>query len=166
MATLRFYTQADMTNTNLFYGDVVSYSSAQITRCDAGNTGTYIGQFTYSSTGLSGGTVTGYKSYEYGVLQFEASGASLSALSVSNYLDKDDGLGLYQYALSGNDLICGSGENDILPGWGGHDTIHGSSGNDQLFGLAGNDFIDGGSGVNAAYYIASMRDMSFAVSNN
>lgn len=155
-----------MTNTNLSYGDVVDYSSAHITLSDGRNTGIYSGNFTYSNTGLSGGTVTGYKSYEYGVLQFEASGASLSALTVSNYLDRDDGLGLYQYALSGNDLIYGSGANDILIGWGGNDTIYGSSGNDQLFGLAGNDFIDGGSGINTAYFTANMRDMSFVVSNN
>jgi Ca2+-binding RTX toxin-like protein len=47
---------------------------------------------------------------------------------------------------TGNDLIQGLGDNDILYGNSGDDTLKGGSDRDQLFGQADNDLLIGGSG--------------------
>ncbi|WP_421447906.1 calcium-binding protein [Ectopseudomonas khazarica] len=47
---------------------------------------------------------------------------------------------------TGNDLIQGLGDNDILNGNSGDDTLEGGVGRDQLFGQDDNDLLIGGSG--------------------
>jgi Ca2+-binding RTX toxin-like protein len=140
MGTVTFYQTANMANPYIWYGDVTSYSSTQITITDyAGNTGVYYGSFTYGVGGLSGGTVTGYDNYHNSVLDYTARGFSLPALTVNNYLQSGDALGLQQYALSGNDNIIGTAGNDWLNGWNGNDYLNGGAGTDTLVGGAGND---------------------------
>lgn len=76
MANVYFHQQADMANPYVWYGYVTGYSSSYITLNDyGGHVATYYGSFTFSSSGLSGGTVTGYKQWEYGALSYEVSGA-------------------------------------------------------------------------------------------
>ncbi|NES66871.1 MAG: nucleoside hydrolase, partial [Okeania sp. SIO2D1] len=49
-------------------------------------------------------------------------------------------------ATSGDDLIPGGEEDDLLQGLGGNDTVLGFAGNDELLGNHGNDSINGGAG--------------------
>ncbi|NEN88541.1 MAG: nucleoside hydrolase [Okeania sp. SIO3H1] len=49
-------------------------------------------------------------------------------------------------ATSGDDLIPGGEEDDLLQGLGGSDTIAGFAGDDELLGNRGNDSINGGAG--------------------
>ncbi|MBA4144041.1 MAG: hypothetical protein H0X43_13965 [Nitrosospira sp.] len=163
MAIVKFYTEGDMSNTSLLIGDVSSASPTEITISAGSVTGTWTGQFTYSDTDLAGGTVTGYRQYENSILQFEISGINLPALTIAGYYENDDGLGLYQYALSGNDTINGSWGADVLAGFEGNDTINGYFGNDVIVGGGGNDVIDGGEGFDTAVFDANMQDINFSV---
>ena len=55
-------------------------------------------------------------------------------------------IGLWRFALSGNDLIQLSSGHDIMSGFGGHDVLKGGGGNDVLFGGTGADVLNGGRG--------------------
>jgi hypothetical protein len=129
MATFTFYQPADMLAPYIWYGSVTSHSSSQITISNgAGSSGTYYGSFTFSSYGLTGGTVTGYDSYNNYVIDYSVRNASIDALTLNNYLNSGNAIGLEQFVLSGNDQIIGSSGNDTLIGWGGNDTIDGGGG--------------------------------------
>ena len=60
MAVATAYLAFDMFSPTIYYGSVVSYDASHITLSDGVRTGTYYGSFTYSSVGLTGGTITGY----------------------------------------------------------------------------------------------------------
>jgi len=147
MATVKFYTSANMSNPYVWYGYVTGYSASQITLSDGFNKATYSGSFTFSNYGLSGGTVTAYKQWTAGVLIYEVSGGSVSALTLNGYLDRGDAKGLLDYVLSGNDTIIGSSLSDTLEGGLGNDTVTGGSGDDTLTGGSGNDVLTGGVGT-------------------
>ena len=52
---------------------------------------------------------------------------------------------------SDGDVIRGEGGNDRLYGKSGNDTLDGGTGNDRLYGDAGNDVLNGGSGNDTLY---------------
>ena len=106
MANLYFYLPNDMFHPSFLIGYVTSYSRDQITINDyQGTVATYYGRFTFSDDGLSGGTVTGYKQWEFGRLSYEVTGTSVSAITLSNFYDA---FSQQAYVLSGNDSIIGS----------------------------------------------------------
>ena len=154
MATVKFYTSADMSNPYVWYGYVTGYSSSEITLSDGINKATYSGSFTFSSYGLSGGTVTAYKQWTSGMLTYEVSGANVSAVTLSWYLDRGDAKGILDFVLSGHDIITGSSLSDVLNGGAGNDTITGGAGNDFIDGGLGNDTIAGGAGDDVIIYWA------------
>ncbi|USG59738.1 M10 family metallopeptidase C-terminal domain-containing protein [Sneathiella marina] len=59
---------------------------------------------------------------------------------------------------SGNDMILGNAENNILDGGVGSDTLFGGGGNDILIGNFGFDSFDGGSGVDTADFSYSSEN--------
>lgn len=165
MATLNFYQAVDMANPYIYYGVVTSATSSSITIDDLnGNRGIYYGTFSYDVNGnLAGGTVTGYDNYLNYSLDYTGRNGSLDALTVENYLNNNNPVGLQQYALSGNDTIIGSVGADTLIGWGGNDLIAGNGGSDILYGGVGDDtfvvtgtevynYIDGGTGTDTVQY--------------
>ncbi|MCR0985028.1 calcium-binding protein [Roseomonas populi] len=60
-------------------------------------------------------------------------------------LDKVVG-GAFQQTGAGNDMVTGTGQDDVIFSGSGNDTIAAGAGNDQVFGEAGNDLISGGVG--------------------
>ena len=162
MAVLTFNQAAKMQLASVWYGNVSSYDSSHITITDYnGDTGTYYGSFNYNATGLSGGAVTGYDSYSHYAIDYTVRDVSLDALTVNNFLNTGNAIGLQQYALSGNDIITGTSGNDVLLGWGG---------NDVFYGNGGNDTIDGGEGFNTivlpgkeAFYTITPNSTGFVI---
>jgi Ca2+-binding RTX toxin-like protein len=147
MATLTAYAAIDMTDTTVWYGDVIEATSTRITISDGYRTGTYIGSnFQYDNYGLIGGTLTGFKYYEGSVLQWQASGLSVSAVTAANIINSGDFAELEKIALRGNDALNGSIFDDVLRGFAGNDTIKGNAGADTVFGDGGNDTLLGGGG--------------------
>lgn len=146
MATVKFYTAANMNDLYFWGGYVVSASSSAITLSDGYSRGTYYGSFTYSGGYLSGGTVTGYKEWDGGSLAYEVSGVSVGVPTVLSYMDADNATGLTAYALRDNDNIIGSAYNDTLLSHAGNDTVNGGSGNDNINAGTGNDYLLGAAG--------------------
>jgi Ca2+-binding RTX toxin-like protein len=65
---------------------------------------------------------------------------------------------------AGNDTMGGGDGKDALNGGDGDDIMAGDTGNDLLNGGAGNDIMEGGAG-NDLYYIDSLKDSPFELSN-
>lgn len=153
MALIIAYQAQNMFSPYIWYGTVIEASPIRITLTNyAGKSGVYNGTFTYSSSNLTGGVVTSYDGYNNYRIEYEVSGVSLDAVAVKRYTDLGDALGLFQYALSGNDQVYGSNSADTLAGWDGNDIIYGQDGNDQIYGGTGNDTINGGFGTDTALY--------------
>ena len=144
MANLNLYAQADMRNLGASYGSVTSYSSDHISLSNYPYAATYYGSFKFSNTGLSGGTITGYKHWMNGKLSYEVSEVKVSAMTVNKYLNKGDGNSVQSYVLSGNDNITGSIYNDYIKAWAGNDVVNGNQGSDTLEGGLGADILTGG----------------------
>ena len=153
MAIINLYQATDMINPQIFYGTVTSATSSSITIDNySGHSGIYTGSFFYSGNNLAGGTITSYTTYNNYSLAATINGVSLNALTVNAYLNSGDALGLYQFVLSGNDVITGSAVDDAITGYAGNDTIYGGSGNDLISGGVGNDYLDGGFGTDTALF--------------
>ena len=139
MAQVQLYIATNMLSPSIFYGSIVENTASEITITDGYYAGVYHGSFTYSAAGLSGGVATGYELYINHALAGAISGVSLSAVTVAQYLNNNDPLGLEQYALAGNDVIQGSSFNDTLAGFGGNDILIGGGGSDSFYGGGGTD---------------------------
>ncbi len=162
MAIVRLSQEVDMFSAYVWSGNVIKNTSSEITLSNGFASGTYYGTFYYNAYGLSGGTVTGYTQSFGNILDYAIEGTNLNALTVQNYLDSNNPLGLQQYALTGSDTIYGSSGNDKIQAWSGNDYVYGQNGDDIIKGGTGNDTIDGGSGSDTAYYDGSRS--SYAVS--
>ena len=164
MATVTFHHAWNMFNPVFPPGgtEVITTSPTLITVVQGLNTEHFYGRnFTFSQTGVAGGTLTGYDYSLSGVLQHEVSGLSLDAVTVYSLWDVDDTIGLYEYALGGNDRFNGSNGSDALRGFagndmlfgnGGNDILEGGTGTDVLIGGAGSDSLIGGAGIDTASY--------------
>lgn len=155
MATLSAQTQVNMASASIFYGTITSYDATHIAISNGYYTGVYLGSFYYDAWGLTGGTLTGYRYYEGGVLKATVSGASANAVTYANYLDANNLQGALSYVFRSadtmngsaySDVLLGYGGNDVIRGNGGNDVINGGPGNDTLYGNPGNDVLIGGSG--------------------
>jgi Ca2+-binding RTX toxin-like protein len=145
MATVTFYTQADMRGF-LGYTEADSILSASSTEIRVGIAGDYYDRylgsgFTFSGETVTGGTVTQFESYEGPgtELNYRISSANASAVTVYNYLIADQSDALKAYVLRGADSLVGSSSSDWLMGMAGNDTINGGAGNDTMDGGAGSD---------------------------
>jgi len=155
MATLTFYKPYDMSAPTLWIGPIVSYSSTHVTLSDGHYTGTVYGNFTFTSTGVSGGTVTGYEQSLDGVLELKLTDGNYSALAMLDFLLKGNLIGLLKFMIAGDDTVIGSNGNDILLGLIGDDILLGNLGDDTLNGGADSDWASyssasGGVTVNLA----------------
>jgi hypothetical protein len=146
-------------------GYLTNASATNITIDDyAGHIASYDGSFTYGTTDLSGGTLTGYSEYTDYSLHYSITGLSLNAIAVKDYIQTGDAYGLIQYVASGadtfngsdgSDLIASLGGNDLVRGNAGFDYLYGGVGDDQLLGGSGNDYLDGESGVDVATFLGA-----------
>ena len=89
----------------------------------------------------------------YGTIRFEGNGGN--DIFINNTFNASFGLSraCEAYGGSGNDLLqgndqgdvlIGGADDDILYGYGGQDVLGGDAGSDWLFGGTGNDVLDGG----------------------
>jgi len=106
----------------------------------------YGNNFTFSGSTLTGGTLTGGDYSDGGVLQFAVSGLSHDAVTVYNYLNAENAVGLLSYVFNGADTVNGSSGADNVSTYGGNDAIYGNGGNDKAYGNDGDDRIWGGAG--------------------
>ncbi len=152
MSRLTLHGQMDLSSTEVWVGNIKGYSSTYITIDDGFRTGTYLGSFTYDVFGLSGGTATGYRYYENGVLLSTVDNAVADALTLYSYLLTFNQQQVQAYIFRSADTMNGSSYADVLLGYAGNDVLYGNNGNDTLDGGAGNDTIDGGTGIDTANY--------------
>ncbi len=75
----------------------------------------------------------------------------VNAIAAANSAGTADDLAIFKTALSGNDVIDMSTQNDRAWGFGGNDIMSGNGGRDRLYGGAGTDFLDGGNGNDRLY---------------
>ncbi len=158
MATFNLYRPMDLAATEVWFGQVITANSSQITIYDGFKTGTYLGSFYYDFYGnLAGGSATKYQYYEGGVLQSEVGSANADALIVMSYLYALDQQGLQAYVFRNNDTMTGTSYADGLLGYGGNDILDGQGGNDTIDGGAGADTLIGGLG-NDTYWVDNRSD--------
>jgi len=98
----------NMTQNTVFYGDVTSYSAAQITIIAGTYSAQYLGNFNYDAFGNVFGQLTGYVFKISGVVQYTVSGMSTDAYQAFVNVQSGNILPLYERALSGNDVFTGS----------------------------------------------------------
>lgn len=167
MATATAYYNVDMENAFIWGGYVTLATSTQLQIAYNGDVQNYYGYgFTYSDTGVTGGTVTSTNYYYNDVKIYEITGGSYGAVTIQSYLNADNITGLFSYVFAGADVFNGSAYVDVLNGYGGNDKLYGNGGNDILKGGAGNDLLNGGSGSdvmlggsgNDIYYVNSAAD--------
>ena len=137
MAVVKAYTQLNMVNPVVWYGNIIHADWNEIHISDGFNTSVYLGHgFTYSWDDVVSGTLTGYQQYSGGYLVGEITGLNLHAPLVSAYLDNNNIPAILEMGLRGDDQIYGSPEDDWIEGYGGNDYIDGGAGNDTLHGGA------------------------------
>ena len=157
------YNSIDMESASIWYGYVSTATSNQIRIVSGSYTQNYFGYFTYDASGLTGGTVTSSDLYYGSSKYYSVSGGSFSALTIYNYLNQNNPVGLLNYVFGGNDTLNGSAYSDYLKGYSGSDIINGNGGDDLLTGGGGNDTIDGGSGTDTAIYADAYSSCTIVV---
>jgi Ca2+-binding RTX toxin-like protein len=149
-----------MANPFVYTGTILDADSSNIIISNGILTSNYSGSFKYSGSNLKSGSVTSYSLYYYWDLEFTVSNIKLDAKKVNAYLTSQDAQGLQNFVTSGNDIINGSSDTDILYGYKGNDLIRGNdgadfilghAGNDKLYGDDGDDYLFGGEGKDTLY---------------
>ena len=104
--------------------------------------------FTFSRTGVTGGTVTSIdlRDTSNGGLQYTITGLALSAPALASRVLSGNPEAALAYVLGGADTINGSRFGELLQGLGGNDVLNGNAGDDRLIGGAGADRLAGGAG--------------------
>ena len=125
----------------------VSPTLVQITY-DDGSIDQFFG-FGFQTDGMTvtAGTVTGFAGFLPGGIQRSSiTELNLSAVTIAGLIEVNDGFGVRDLGLAGDDQILSGGGDDILLGGPGDDVIDGG---------AGSDTLDGGTGFDAASYVSS-----------
>jgi Ca2+-binding RTX toxin-like protein len=149
MAVATAYTAINMNNWTFY--STASYPIANSTHIQENASGGsiihYYGTgFTFSAGGdVTGGTLTRVTQTE-GLVRYDVTGLSKSAVTVDNYIESANENLLFSFLFSGNDTFNGSGFADQLNGFNGNDTMDGKGGADRIDGGAGNDIIIYGAG--------------------
>lgn len=137
----------------LFEGDVVTQNSTTLAiDVGEGQVERFTGAgFVYNFLGEPvAGTITGFQETLGGQTTFQVTGVNVSAVQFYNLAAEDDGAGVFDQFLGGDDNITGGPFGDLMSGFGGHDNIFGGSGADSLLGGEGNDHIYGQSASGGA----------------
>ncbi|WP_274627531.1 hypothetical protein [Arvimicrobium flavum] len=142
MAVIRAYAPTDMIHGQLPSGYVTRATSSEVVISD-GNAETSIRGhgFTYAGSYVTGGIVTSYVVTYGGAVAFEGHGFNAHAPIVAEEILTRDPVGLFSYALAGNDDIYGSAYSDRLAGYAGDDWFDPWSGDDDVYGGAGFDTV-------------------------
>jgi len=129
MTTLTFHRPQDsydLANWGGGYRSIQTSSYAQVT--DGVHAIDFYGSFTYNSTGITSGVVTGLFWSQSGTAVVSISGLNLSSTKILNSTP----MGLMAEVLKGNDTIVGSYGNDAFYGYTGNDTFVGGLGVDTV----------------------------------
>ncbi len=147
VAGAQFDIEAFLLNSNLaefFEFATVSGTDTRVTFTDRfdgiverlvliGTFGNYVdGYPTTGTIATAGYSITGGE-------QFTFTGLSMSVAEFTGYVQTNDVFGLFTALLAGNDVVVGSGSDDVLYGFAGDDTINGRDGADRMVGMAGDD---------------------------
>jgi Ca2+-binding RTX toxin-like protein len=160
MATITAYQSLNMGSPFIYTGTIIEATSSNIWISNGILTSNYSGSFKYSGNNLKSGSVTSYSLYSYLDLEFTVSNIKLDAKKLNSYLNAGNAQGLQNFVTSGNDIINGSSDTDVLFGYkgndliqgnGGADLIVGNEGSDTLYGGDGADYLDGGVGKDTLY---------------
>ena len=130
MAVATAYFGIDMESAFIWFGTATITTASQIRVQSGAYTQDYFGSFTYNSSGLAGGTVTASDFYYGGLKYYTVTGGNFSAVTINNYLNANNPVGLLNYIFSGNDTLNGSPYGDFLKGYSGDDVINGGGGTD------------------------------------
>lgn len=144
MTTLTFHRPEDSYDISDWDGHLSILTSSGYQLTDGVHTIDVRGFFTYNSTGVTAGLVTGMYWSQSGTPVLSISGLSLD----------------YQKAL--NSSVAGL-MTEMLKG---NDTIIGSYGNDGFYGYTGNDTFVGGPGVDTAYYDGGRNQVAISASGS
>ncbi len=165
MGIITFDQAATMDAPKIWYGTVTSHSSSSITISDsAGDSGIYYGSFSYNNFGLTGGTVTGYDSYNNYALEYTARNFSLNALTLDSYLNSGNATAVDQYVLSGNDTFYQSPGNDSINGYGGINTVvyNGNLSNFTITKSSSGYIVTDNTGANGTDSITNIQILKFS----
>ena len=149
MTIATLYSPVDLFDTSADFHGSITVTSATLIRIEdaSGNRNDYFGSFSYDSSGyLTGGTVTGFSSFDGGALSVTVSGLSIPALDAASAVMSGEFSYIYEKGLSGADTINGSLGADTLRGFNGNDRLFGNGGNDGVYGEGGKDRLVGGAG--------------------
>ncbi|ANT63817.1 hypothetical protein AYJ57_25420 (plasmid) [Salipiger sp. CCB-MM3] len=146
MAVLRSYVSLDMSNDEVWYGDLLESSSARFTVSDGYRTGTYFGDFSYGEYGEISGSLTGIKEWVGSNLRFSLQDFEADAYTFFYTLADGETVDTYSYLLKGKDKVYGGSGSDVLLGFSGRDVLKGGGAGDELSGGKGNDKLSGGAG--------------------
>lgn len=155
MANGIMYLSTDMSDDGVWDGTVVAYDSGYVRVETYGRAQEYFGYgLTYNDYAVTGGTVTGSKSWSSAGLQYSVTGFEMPAVLLQYYLNQESSSQILSYVLAGNDTITGSPEGDVIYLYSGNDTVSGNG---------GDDVIRGGSGTDVAKFAAAHSN--FTVTN-
>jgi Ca2+-binding RTX toxin-like protein len=126
----------------------LSSVASGLIRLDA-NPSRYIeifGAFTVAGGSVAGGTVTGIRLGEGGVVLMDLTNVPANPVTLVAGLLGRDAASVEHVLFGGADEIWGSGLGDTLTGHGGDDSLMGGAGADFIRGLGDADVIEGGDG--------------------
>ncbi len=155
----------------VWYGTAIYASSTELELSDGYNTGIYYGTgLTYSTSAVTGGTVTGYAQSYSGTPVLDVTGISVPATTVQSYLNANNLQGLFSLILGGNDTIYGSAGNDVINAYAGSNYVNGEAGiNTEVFGGNYSQYsfsLSGATldvtGLGASDYLVSIQKLQFA----
>jgi Ca2+-binding RTX toxin-like protein len=139
MSTITYYRPTNTYNLNDWGNNYRTLTTATHAQTSDGiHTTDLYGIFSYNSTGITGGTLTGMTWSQNGTPYFGISGLNLSVLQVVN----SSASALDAAVLRGND------------------TFNGSYGNDGFYGYTGNDTFNGGAGIDTVFYDGSKSSIT------
>ncbi|MBI1732609.1 MAG: calcium-binding protein [Gammaproteobacteria bacterium] len=95
---------------------------------------------------ITGGSVTQIEVFWDGELAIRYETGPEDAATISDFYEVNDGAGLIEFLLRGDDVILGSPFDDVLGGFDGDNEMSGRGGDDVLLGFDGEDMLDGGPG--------------------
>ncbi len=163
MARFRFFAVdgngVDMGPDHVVVGEVSGQTARLLRFSDGDHVITYSGTFT-KLNGLYFGTLDGFTETDGGERVLTVTDLDKNLGTFGSYYRHDEFVGAFNYIISGNDTIIGTGfadallgggGRDVIRGGGGKDTISGNARRDKLLGDGGGDLLDGGSGHDRLY---------------
>jgi len=125
-----------------------------ITSIVAKRVGTYLNYYSFNTDSTmaavhaQNGQIVGWDHYlgDGTILQTATAGLPLQPFLDIMGSRNPSSIKAFNYLMSGDDTIAGSGRGDVLDGRGGNDTLVGNGGNDKLLGGLGDDSLTGGIG--------------------